>query len=252
MSEQELKLLADLTELISAMEPPLDDISTSAAFQAALTEARGRCEGAQAKLRDARRAYDSDQTENKVVALQFAEALVEMSDDLFSLQDLLRARLGRSKRASVPASEQTRNARWLDGLTSRTPSWWPRASPKDATQEAARILSALTAPDSLAKAEEVDALAGSVKALKAAYEALVRERLDDKPLSDALRVAFTYANAQRVGARSVLEGVLASEQSALSLPDLLKRRHKRAAKPTQDTTQDTTQPPPAPPSGDAT
>jgi hypothetical protein len=68
----------------------------------------------------------------------------------------------------------------------------------------------------------------------------VRERLDDKPISEALRGAFANASAQRVGARSVLQGILSSERSALSLNDLLARRRKRKPAATSNQPQQPT------------
>jgi hypothetical protein len=58
---------------------------------------------------------------------------------------------------------------------------------------------------------------------------LVKERLADKPISDALKAAFVNASAQRGGARGMIQAVLLSEGSALSLDDFLRKRIKRKA-----------------------
>lgn len=230
----ENKLLSDLGELGGALRGDTQDGNREATqdpdMLKALVVVAKRCEGARTELIAARSMYDADQTQNKVVALRFAEAFTVSIEERRWLHEALTSRLlkGRGWK-DLSKSERAARKGWMQSVFPLTHSDQTRATQKDAVDALAQTLTRVSDKDSLATPDEWTAFGKAVAHLQAAFADLARENLDDKPISDTLKAAFVNASDQRVGARSILQGILASEGHALSLADFLKRRRKPAA-----------------------
>ncbi len=243
---KEDKLLSDLSELGEACKGDDDqgnrEVTQDPDLLGALVKMGGRCDAGWAALVTARTAYNEDQTQNKVVALHFARAFTHALEERRWLHEALTARLveGRA-RAEMTEVERVERTGWLQSTFPHTHTQLKKISQKDAQDALVQTLARLGEEGSLASEDERAAFKAAVEGVQTAYTALAHERLDDTPISDALKAAFLNASDQRVAARAVLQGFLTSEHSALSLDDLLQRRRKRASKPAQDAVS----PPPA-------
>jgi hypothetical protein len=229
---KEDRLQSDLGEITATLEGDLAEVTPDEVFQQMLAQVKARCEGASAALRNARALYDADVVENKVVALEYAQAMLGAVQEVLALEEEIRARaLSRRALDGVAQVEQVKRQGWMDSAFPKRPSWWERASQKDSLDALMEIQARVNEAGSLATAQEVEVLAEVTAQAKTTYEALVRERLDDKPISEALKSAMLRANAHRSGARAMIQGLLTMEGSDLTLAAFLKRRAKR--KPTQ-------------------
>jgi hypothetical protein len=225
---RESQLLSDLGEIITTLDEPPAEITPDEVFAQTLARVQTRCVEARDGLLAARSSYEADEVENKVVALEYAQATSAAAEEVLAVQEELQARaLSKRALARLTEAEVLRRLEWVDSAFPQQPSWWAKASQKDVMGAFERLLERVRGADSLATAEEVEALALAVAQAQAAYQALVRERLDDKPISDALRAAFLTASAHRSGARAVIQGVLTMEGSDLTIDAFLKRRVKR-------------------------
>lgn len=225
------KLLSDLSELGEACKG--DDgqgnkeVTQDPDLLKALVVMAGRCAAAWTALVAARTAHSDDQTENKVVALHFAQAFTHALEERRWLLEGLTARLLKGRAlATAPEAERVERKGWLQSTFPHTHTQLKNVSQKDAQDALAQTLTRLRQEGSLASKDEWASFQEAVEGVQAAYSALAHERLDDKPISEALNAAFVNASDQRVGTRSVLQGLLTSERHTLSLDDLLKRRRK--------------------------
>ena len=244
------KLLSDLGVLVSTCrgddETGNQEVTQDPDLLRALLKIAARCQSAWDALVTARSAYDADQTENKVAALTAAQAFARSLEEHRWLQDALSARLLKGRTgAALSESERVLRAGWMRAAFPHTHNALAKIGVKDALNALAQTSARVSAEGSLATTDERAAFEEAVSQAQQAHEALTRERLDDKPLSDTLRSAFVGATSQRVGARAILQGILGSEGSVLDLDDLLTRRSKRAPAATQ-ASQSLTPLPPAP------
>lgn len=228
---EEGRLTSDLAELEAAMEEPLNELTREAVLLAAIALMKGRCRAAADALKASRRLYDADQTENKVASLTYAEDVGAALEEAELLEEALRAKLlgGRAGR-SLKEGEKLTREQWLEGVFVYSSSWWTEASQKALIDAFRDIVGHVTDAKSLASKDECASFVESVEKVEASYAVLVSERQDDKPLSDALKAARVNAMAQRSAGRNMLQSILDSERTGLSLTNFLKRRAKPKTK----------------------
>ena len=229
------QVTSDLEEMIAAMEEPIDELTTEAGFVGAIALMQARCRGAVEGLRASRSLYEADQTENKVAAMTYAEDVNAAVEEAGLLEEALRTRLvgGRAGRA-LKAGERMTIGAWLDGVFEHTPSWWGDASQNACMGALTKMRGSVVGEGSLATQDERAPFVESVQRVERSYAALVAERLDDKPLSNALKAAKVNALAQRSAGRKLLQAILESERKTMTIEHFLTKRRAKTKPPTQD------------------
>lgn len=229
-------LTADLSELVAATQEPLQDFTADPSLQNSIITIRTRAERALAEVMGARDAYDTDQTENKVAALRFADTGQVVVEEVSLLRESLETRLlGGRDNLNLSAADRTARAEWISNTFPNPPHWWAKAPPKATHTALGELVFALSSPSSLANDAERAAFTRPAHDHQAAYEVLLKERLDDKPLTERLRTAKAAAHLQRIALRQHLQSILTSENNPTDLNDFLKKRRANKPKPTPPT-----------------
>lgn len=107
-------LTADLSELVAATQEPLQDFTADPSLQNSIITIRTRAERALAEVMGARDAYDTDQTENKVAILRFADTGQVVVEEVSLLRESLETRLLGGPRQPQPVRRRPHRPRRMD------------------------------------------------------------------------------------------------------------------------------------------
>jgi len=223
--EQDQALSNELAHLIKATAAP-ETVVAAAEFLSAIALARSQSETAKAELDRSVKAVDDDGTENKAVALAFANALTACLDELRFVGGNVKNRLLNLRaedRQALGAEEMSNRERFIATNIEPAPSEIASMGRTAAVNRVRSIHDRLAENTSYAPAAEIAAFAASVKAVEEAHARVLAEKLDDQPLYDSLVKARVEAQSFRVAFRSLLDGVLRFERSPVDVDQFLIR-----------------------------
>lgn len=235
-AQVDLELGRRMQHLLDATADP-GAVTPDAVFKASIARAGELCKAAKDALEAAAKAVADDKTENKLVAIAFADALMRAADEAGYLRRQLRTRLTvlrKADREALGEAELTRRERYLSRAFPVPTADIPRMQDDTARQAVANIFAKLSEEPAYATEQELAPLEAKLAHVEATHQAVVAESLDDVPLFAALRAARVRATRAERGLRNKIGSVLDLEQSSLTVDTFLLKTPRRAGSPTED------------------
>lgn len=234
---KDTELIKQLANMIEATESPAV-VTTDPDFQPGVRKGRERSIAAKNELERAAKAADDDTTENKAVALAFADALAACVGELAFLSGELKNRLLNvrpEQKQTVGAVELSNRRRFLATVIDTPPSRIAGSGRVAATTKLRTIANGMAQAGGYVKPEELAVYEARVVEVEQASVAVAAEALDDTPIYNELVAARVEAMLCRVAFRELLSAVLRFGSSELDVDEFLLRARTRAARPAAGT-----------------